>query len=666
MRLASLVMLFGLVSVAHAAPGDLDTGFDSDGRIVETGLTSPSVGAVASQADGKVVVVGASAGDFAVLRYLRNGARDASFGSGGLAVTGFGGATSIDAARAVAIQDDGKIVVAGGVGPASNPRAGVARYNPNGSLDPTFSGDGIHSFEFADPAGGSATGVAIQADQKIVVVGSTGADFAAARLNVDGSLDTTFGDGLTTGIAIRNFGGANERALAVAILPDGRIAVAGSRIFEGRNAFAWDYFSSAGFPQFVSTPAEVNGAEHTVFGGTGVSTDAAAMAVQADGKILIVGDVTVSTGGGAVPVNVVDRNTGIARYNADGTMDTSFGPGGLRNLRFGTSSFASGVAVQPDGRIVVVGRAVENANVTRFAVGRLNANGTTDQTFSGDGRLTTDFSGTTSALAVAVAIQSSDGRIVAAGRAGTRLAVTRYHAFVCNGTNVTRIGTSGRDDITGTVRVDVIDGLGGDDRIDGSVDDDVICGGGGDDTLLGGFGNDTLLAAGLGLSSLNGGPGFGDVCLGSNLLAISDPLDTFSQCETINTGGAGVSGEWLKVGQRCKGSTRHRHCRLQGVLRVFNPGTETTGVRSVVAFYLSEDELLDEGDVFLTTEKVRALRAGREVEVELRVPLERRARAAGRFVIAVVDALDAVSERNEANNVAVSPPVSSRRAGRPH
>jgi hypothetical protein len=109
----------------------------------------------------------------------------------------------------------------------------------------------------------------------------------------------------------------------------------------------------------------------------------------------------------------------------------------------------------------------------------------------------------------------------------------------------------------------------------------------------------------------DGGAGT-NVCLGSNKSDVSDPLDTFIACQTVNTGGAGVSGEWLEIEQDCTRSRGHPRCRLAGSLRVFNPGTEGTAVPSQVAFYLSEDEVLDENDSFLTTEKVRALDAGEE------------------------------------------------------
>ena len=660
MKLASIFLLLGMAASAHAAPGDLDSSFSGDGKIVESALASSFANAVAIQADGKIVVAGSLGGDFIVARYNTNGTLDTSFSGDGIVVTDFGG-SGTDAVNAIAIQSDGKIVVAGNAGLANNARVGVARYNTNGTLDNTFSGDGLFTMDFVGAAGGAARGVAIQADGKIVIVGSSGSDFAIARLNTNGTLDTSFGPQPSTGIVTKDFGSANESASAVAILPDGRIVVAGSTSIGSREVFAWDYFSTGGIPQNIgpdldSTGTPINGARHTSFGG-GVSATPTSMAIQADGKVVLVGSATFTTG---VP-GAVDRFMVIARYNVDGTMDTTFDSDGIRGVDFDAFSFASGVAVQADGKIVVVGHVEESLNGvvnTKFAVARFNTNGSLDLTFSGDGRLTTDFSATTRDSADAVAIQKSDGRIVVVGSSDSHIALARYHGFTCNGLNVTILGTNGPDLINGTEKPDIIHGLGGNDFIDGKGGNDTICGGGGTDTLIGGAGNDTLLTAGPGTATLNGSDGT-DVCIGSNIGVTIDPLDTFISCETINTGTAGVSGEWLAVEELCNRSQKNPQCRLQGTLRVFNPGNETTAVGSEVAFFLSDDEVLDESDAFLTTEKVKALAVGAETIVRVNLKLPDGANAAGSFIIAVVDFYDDVAERNEANNVAVSPAILS-------
>jgi len=663
--LAQFLVLLGFASAVHAAPGDLDTQFSTDGKVLQTGLGSATASAVAIQTDGKIVAVGTAADDFVVLRYNAVGTLDPTFSGDGIVTTSFGSSASLDSARAVAIQPNGRIVVAGREGPQSNPGVGLARYNTNGTLDTTFSGDGILEMEFSTSAGGEATGVAIQADGKIVVVGSSGTDFAVARLNPDGTLDATFGPP-PGGIVTRDFGSANEGAIAVAIQTDGRIVVAGSTIFGGHTVFVFDRFSTTGFPEFLGPgdPA-VNGAQHTSFGG-GVDAFLSSMAIQADGKVVLAGDTVFVSGGGQVGTGVVERAMGLARYNTNGTMDTTFSTDGLRGIEFAPSSFASAVGVQPDGKIVVAGRAETSGTLNlNFALARLNTSGSLDLTFSGDGLLTTDFSSgatTRDDFGKAVAIQGSNGRIVVAGSAEGSIALARYHAFACNGANVTMLGTNGSETIPpfGPVgsKPDVIHGLGGNDTIHGGGGDDFLCGGDGNSTLNGGPGNDVLIA-GFGTDHLNGDDGSNDICHGSNLGVVFDPPDSFSGCETVNTGTAGLSGEWLEIDQACNRSRRHPRCRLDGSLRVFNPGSESTAVASQVAFFLSEDEALDESDSFLTIEQVPALDAGEESIVELRIKLELPDGEddAGFFVVAVVDFFDDVSERREDNNVAVSPPV---------
>src|SRR6476659_154052 len=192
--------------------GSLDTSFSSDGKQTTDLGGFDQANGVALQADGKIVVVGfTGGGDFALARYNSNGSLDTSFSGDGMQTTDFGGN---DQAKAVAVQGDGKIVVAGNGGPGG----AVARYNPNGSLDTSFSGDGKQTTNFL-----SASGIALQGDGKIAVVGSSGNDFGLARYNANGSLDTSFsGDGKQT----TDFGGA-ERATGVALQGDGKIDALG-------------------------------------------------------------------------------------------------------------------------------------------------------------------------------------------------------------------------------------------------------------------------------------------------------------------------------------------------------------------------------------------------------------------------------------------------------
>ncbi|HQH86392.1 MAG TPA: tandem-95 repeat protein, partial [Anaerolineaceae bacterium] len=192
--------------------------------------------AVAVQADGKIVAAGytenGSTYDFALARYNSDGSLDTTFSGDGLLTTDFG--SDSDYACAVALQADGKIVAAGSADNGSNTDFALARYNPDGSLDITFSGDGKLTNDFGSGYD-HAQAVAVQADGKIVAAGyaSNGSndDFALARYNPDGSLDTTFsGDGLLT----TAFGSGNDGADAVAVQADGKIVAAGSA-YNGSN-----------------------------------------------------------------------------------------------------------------------------------------------------------------------------------------------------------------------------------------------------------------------------------------------------------------------------------------------------------------------------------------------------------------------------------------------
>jgi uncharacterized delta-60 repeat protein len=306
----ALATLICLPTQVYAAAGDLDTTFGTGGKVItDFPETDDEAFAVAIQPDGKIVVAGPTvvdgAVDFGLARYKLDGSLDVSFGTGGKVTTDFSGSQSI--ATAVAIQRDGKIVVAGLTDAGGVPDFALARYNPDGSLDPTFGTGGQVTTDFS---GGNdqAFGVAIQSDGKIVVAGVATIDFALVRYNPDGSLDTRFGTG---GKVTTDFSGDSDHAHGVAIQPDGKIVVAGT----------------AGFAEFA-----------------------------------------------------------LARYNTDGTLDTGFRTDGKLTTDFsGGIEQAHGVAIQPDGKIVVVGVAGED-----FALARYNGDGTLDTSFSSDGKVITE------------------------------------------------------------------------------------------------------------------------------------------------------------------------------------------------------------------------------------------------------------------------------------
>jgi uncharacterized delta-60 repeat protein len=276
-----------------------------------------------------------------------------------------------------------------------------------GDLDPTFSGDGKQTTDFGH-FGDGAGGVALQGDGKIVAVGGTGGgDFALARYDPTGLLDPSFsGDGKQT----TDFSGQfSDVASELAIQPDGKIVVVGRGGVEGSN-FALARYNPNGS---LDTSFSGNGRQQTNFGGY---DGANGVALQGDGKIVAVG--FASLGG----------DFGLARYNPNGSLDTSFSGNGRQTTDFGASADgASSVAIQGDGKIVAVGCACfDDPSARDFALARYNPNGALDASFSNDGKLTTDF-GASEDAAGAVALQT-DGKIVAVGGGGPGgdFALARY------------------------------------------------------------------------------------------------------------------------------------------------------------------------------------------------------------------------------------------------
>jgi uncharacterized delta-60 repeat protein len=409
------------------------------------------------------------------------GSLDPTFGTAGKTTIDFG--LTAESATAVAIQADGRIVAVGSTGDGN---IAVARFRPNGLPDFTFGGgDGKVTFD----VGGEdfATSVAIQRDGKIVIGGYTDAndpgnnDFLAARVLADGSgLDTSFATVGATTIAYDFGGDFDDRAYSVAIQGDGKIVLGG-----------YDQFAANDY-DFAIVRLETNGTLDTTFGFLGggdfyffdagppglFADKSQALSIQTNGQILLAGSVQVSATG---------TDIGVVKIYQDGTTDAGFGAGGYLQLTFnpdgtdmaqatslaiqpngdivgvgslqisGTDNFdmfafrissrtgepddtfgndletfagatvipfdlggtladrATGVKLQPDGKIVIAGTVEVSDTESDFALVRLNADGTYDSTFDVDGKLTIDFGGNDSGNALAI---GPNGRIVIAGEGG--------------------------------------------------------------------------------------------------------------------------------------------------------------------------------------------------------------------------------------------------------
>jgi uncharacterized delta-60 repeat protein len=370
---------------------------------------------------------------------------DATFGSGGRKTVNFGGT---DAARAVLVQPNGRVVVAGGGGPASS-FCVVRLRAANGTLDPTFGTGGKRVIDFGTDDE-SVYGAALQPDGRIVLAGDSRLQPAVVRLKADGALDTSFDD---DGRKLFSWG-AIGRVTAVVVAPNGKLLLGGFSGPEGGN--------------IQVARLKANGAFDTTFGAGGIATVdfgatefGEAMARQADGRILVAG--RSSSGGGVVArlraTGVLDPDFGsggrvtlpgggsleavlvqpdrniivagnaggsatmtVTRLKPDGSLDTTFGSGGTTAVAFGSLANPLGGAVcQADGKIVIAGYTQDGEDV---AVARLNANGSLDAAFGAGGKVTVDFGAATFGNAVALA---PNGRIVVAGQktGGDDFAVAR-------------------------------------------------------------------------------------------------------------------------------------------------------------------------------------------------------------------------------------------------
>jgi uncharacterized delta-60 repeat protein len=406
-----------------------------------------TIEALAVQGDGKIVVVGharTSGGNFsdtavAVARFTAGGDLDTSFGnSAGRTLIGFDG---FDTGVAVAVQSDGRIVLAGVTGPstASGPRSiALARLTSTGQLDLGFGVSGRVSLAIGD--NGNVSAMKLQADGKILVAGTviranTGRDFLLVRFLNDGSKDTSFGasgqfPNLSASVAL-DFGG-QDQASALAIQSDGRIVAAGVTQVSVDSRFALARFSANGL---LDTTFGSNGRVTTNFVAAdhGGSTGDAAfdVAVQPDGRILAVGRAETDTG-------LARTDVALARYLSDGGLDGSFGGDGRVTLAFtpGDPQRANDTAfaafVQPDGRIVTAGFTGTPFNEV-FGLARFNTNGSLDTGFGTNGKVVTDRRGHV-AFAMATQASLTAVHLVVGGQGGpigstTRFAAARFFAF---------------------------------------------------------------------------------------------------------------------------------------------------------------------------------------------------------------------------------------------
>jgi len=337
--------------------GALDNGFSGDGKLV---ITVEKFGACdfGVQSDGKVIVAGATARDnFTLVRYLSNGALDTTFGQNGVSTFSMGPDFQVWC-KDMALQPDQKIIVFGSeiTTQSNHTDFFVTRFNTDGSPDDTFVAHGFHIIDksyFPDSQFNYGWGIAIQSNGKIILSGGMqdyegDSQISLARLTVDGFLDSSFG--------------TNGKGTLTVPLPG---------YFMHKNS----------------------------------------VALQVDGKILVAG--TASDWG-------ENRDLALARFNSNGTLDSSFG---IVTTDFGEEEEGKAILIQKDGRIMLAGT-ISNATDSRFLLVRYNADGSLDSSFGSGGKLVNDI--TLASEGVESANLQVDGKLLVIGAANGDMLTARY------------------------------------------------------------------------------------------------------------------------------------------------------------------------------------------------------------------------------------------------
>ncbi len=423
--------------------GQLDSTFGEGGLVTTDMYRDSHASAVALQADGKLVVAGnvvstvgsiPGAGitnDFALTRYNRDGSLDDSFGDQGMVSTDFN--SKDDTAAAVALQDDGKIIVAGMSSSNTGVYCVLARYLSDGSLDPAFGVDGKVTGLFS---GGWCHAITLQTDGKILVTGEVSTQtfpndigFEITRLNADGSLDASFGD---QGVVKTFSSGTLYYGNTAVLQEDGKLLVAGSAaVGVSSLQFALARYDPEGNldPQF--------GTDGIVISAFDGRNGAWAVAIQLNHQIVVAGSFMND--------DYSYQAVALARFNANGSLDTGFGTGGRATAQIGGAGFARAVALQADNHIVTAGD-----NYRDFILSRWDENGSLDTSFGQDGAVITDLGGSEQGYS---AVMQADGKMILAGVTNNTLydniALARYGAdgsldsdFGTGGQVITQFGDS--------------------------------------------------------------------------------------------------------------------------------------------------------------------------------------------------------------------------------
>lgn len=429
-RLRSLLAVLGTIGVlsavpaASAAPGDLDPSFGGTGSVrLLPSNEDVSLRAVTAQPDQKIVLAGANylTKSAILVRLLPGGQMDPSFGAGGLVTTPFEG---FGEARAIALQPDGKVVVAGAAKGAVNADFMVARYNPDGSPDKGFGGgDGIQLV----PVGAGddqAEAVAVGPGGHILATGSTDlgsskTGAAVAVLKANGEPDPLFtGDGTTI---VDTTAEDSDEGIAIAELADGRILIGDSTGNGGGDGFTLVRLLSSGSPD-----AEFGGGDGIAETpipdtGSGRVTD---FALRPDGRI-------VTSGYGYDAGSPSDSKFAAVGYLASGDLDTSFAGTGIFTRQIGAGSdSAQVVELTPSGKFLLAGAYDAAPSNQSVALARLDQFGVLDPSFGSGGIVTRGVTAPFGEIFQDAALDAEERTVVVStayiGGGNTEVVVSRY------------------------------------------------------------------------------------------------------------------------------------------------------------------------------------------------------------------------------------------------
>jgi uncharacterized delta-60 repeat protein len=428
-----------------ALPGCLDSTFGGSGFVYKdlTAFGGQTAMAVEVQPDGKIVVAAqvnspSTGWDFAVLRYNVDGSLDTSFGDPdpfnpplrlGYTVTAL--TVVSDWAKAMLLQPDGKIVV-GGSANYSNDMA-AARYNVDGTLDSSFGSGGIVRVSFGRNVGAEANDVGQQSDGKLLLLGRANNQVGLARLNANGSLDSSFGSGgkLTVNASGVKNGSGNGLGLAFQRVPavtgEERMVVGGLSKTSSNDNSDWTLMRLRPDGS-TDTSFGTGGIVKTAF--SGLDDQLKKLKVDSSNRIVAVGIINLNS-----PCGNYVGDSALVRYTQDGGLDGSFSGGKqIVDVYGGIDSF-KGLSFQADGKILIDGDSYSSGidqRVLHLSLIRFNADGSRDASFGllGNGVVTLDVTAYGGDLS-AIVVQPTDGKIVVTGpvsldSSGALIAVGRY------------------------------------------------------------------------------------------------------------------------------------------------------------------------------------------------------------------------------------------------